>query len=286
LAALTDEEILAVNFAQYWHAFRNSGFIDGEARIGPLYRRRYENSVFKRLHGVNSLIRTGAAALALEELEHLARLPDAAQFVGFFLDFYRQLDRLDLAAAFTESVAGDDPAHTPQRITIGFQLVAAYQAQNQRSPLFRELQRLTELCRNDIASIIRIADTYIGIGETGFARQVLQQANVPETHRNLVDAILAQLAFRSDPETAEAEVRRLLASRSDDQQFWTRLSFVAEAVLGRDAAIDPIRRALALAPPEPSHLLHRLADILIAAGDRTSGIKVLRQLLDTGMAAT
>jgi hypothetical protein len=69
-------------------------------------------------------------------------------------------------------------------------------------------------------------------------------------------------------------------------EFWTKLSYLAETLLGRDAAIEPIHRALALSPADPSVQLHRLAYILISTGNKADGAKVLRQLLDTRMAAT
>ncbi len=286
LSAMTDDDILEVHFGQYWTAYRESGFLYGEQRIGPLYRHRYKDDMFQRLHGVNSLIMTGVEDLALEEMEILTRMTGAPQFLGHILGFYRQLNRLDLAAAFADTLARDESLVLSERIRIGFDLATAYEQRQLRPLLFRELQKLSELCRNDIDATLRIVEMFIGIGEVTFARQTLRLAQVPPSHQNLVDATLAQITATTDRYGAGDEVRRLLGLRSNDLRFWTKLSYLADTLVGCQAAIDATRAALALSPPDPVPLIHRLAWLLVAAGDRSAAIKQLRLLLASDMAAT
>jgi hypothetical protein len=113
MASIPDDELVNIEFSDYWPLFRTSGFVAGEARLAPLYRRRYRNNVFQRLHGVNSMIHLGERKAAVEELERLRRMPGAEAHAEFFVSFYARLDRPDLAREVTGSHPAFQPGRTP-----------------------------------------------------------------------------------------------------------------------------------------------------------------------------
>jgi hypothetical protein len=114
MASIPDDQLVNIEFSDYWPLFRNSGFVVGEARLAPLYRRRYRNNVFQRLHGVNSMIHIGETTAAVEELERLRRMPGAEAHTEFFVSFYTRLDRHDLAREVTGSTPTFPPGRTPR----------------------------------------------------------------------------------------------------------------------------------------------------------------------------
>jgi hypothetical protein len=114
MASIPDDQLVTIDFGAYWALFRESGFVAGEARLAPLYRRRYSGNVFLRLHGVNSMIHLGDTTAAVEELESLRRMPGAEKHAAFFISFYKRLGRPDLAGDFTGCAPLFQQGRTPQ----------------------------------------------------------------------------------------------------------------------------------------------------------------------------
>jgi hypothetical protein len=110
--SIPDEQLINIDFWEYWTLFRKLGFVAGEAKLAPLYRRRYRNDVFLRLHGVNSMIHLGETKAAVEELEALRHIPGAEAHADFFISFYTKLGRPDLAWEITGSTPPVRPEPT------------------------------------------------------------------------------------------------------------------------------------------------------------------------------
>jgi len=93
---------------RHWRSFRERRFVYGEARIAPLFKLKYPYDVFARLHGVNSLIESGAVDAALTELRELEPMPGAVKHIGFFIDFYTRLGRPEFAASCAIRIAAKE----------------------------------------------------------------------------------------------------------------------------------------------------------------------------------
>lgn len=276
-ASIADDHLLALDFASFWQIFRTRGFRFGEARLAPLFRRKYPENVFMRLHGVNSMIACESFGAALQELAELERLSGSSAHKAFFVKFYKQLDRADLAAGFLDTLAIHDDLIRPERVKLGFELVAMFKARGMRTETFRELTALNALCKDDTKFSIRLIDGFVSIGEYGFADRIIQTRLVSEEDKRAGEGYTILFQSKQDPFGAKERLLRLLQWQEGSPEFWLRLSHTAKGVSGLDAAMHACRNALRRPNGRHVEARFRLSSLLFESGDRRQARLELRR---------
>ena len=96
LAAMNDEELLAVEPVVLWMLFRSLDFREGESRVAEIMLSRYPADAFVRVHAIISLIRLGRRSAAHAELRNTSLLAGAANVFEHILNAARQLRASDV----------------------------------------------------------------------------------------------------------------------------------------------------------------------------------------------
>jgi len=276
-SSVTDDQVLKLDFISFWRIFRSHNFLYGEARLAPLFRRRYPNHVFARLHGVSSMIACQQFDIALEELAILEHFPGVATHKNFFVQFYRQLDRADLAAGFLEALAVEDDRIRPDRIKLGFELVSMFKARGLRADMFRELTSLNVLCKDDPSFSLKLVEGLTSIGEYGLAKEIIETRLVSDEDRREGEGYLILFLTKADMTGARERLQQLFLRQEGSADFWLRISYTARGLLGVEGAVRACQNALRCDNGVNFNVRYRLATLLEESGRRRHAQQELRQ---------
>ncbi|MBV8069056.1 MAG: hypothetical protein JO270_04075 [Acidobacteriaceae bacterium] len=177
MGSLSDVDLLSLNFLERWHLFRRTGFSYGEQRLGGLYRVRYPDNPFARLHGANSLIFVGEVERGVHELLEIERLPGAPDHIRTFISLYGQAGCLDRASEFRDRLGREGLLPISAQIRVSFDIIEVAKRLDIRPQMFRELRKMRELHEDGACvDMLRVSGLFFEIGETEYARACLPPA--------------------------------------------------------------------------------------------------------------
>jgi hypothetical protein len=286
LDSLSDEQLLQIDFIYSWEVFRRCGFDHGERRLGPLFPRKYPDSTFARLHGVNSLIKVRATSDAITELETLSERPDAAANLSNLLMFSIMLNRFDWASGQIAKHVARKTISGKERLQHGLMLAEALQERRRFKDVEREVVQLTELCRSDYSSALRVAELLIFVRQYEKALRLLDGIDVPAPDACLKRLGQARCWAAINPKKAKKLRKALLGERDGGIVYWKKLMALGKPLIDCDATIVAGETYLGLAttPDDLVHGHHRLTLAHLENKDPKKALESLRYLLASAAA--
>ncbi len=283
MGLIPDEALRQLGPHRYWPDFRRAGFDYGESRVAPLYKQCYETAVNVRLHGVNSMLRLKQTAAALQELREISALPGAKAEAHFFVEFYRQAGRPDLAAVHTEILCRDESRPLAARVRLALDQIGASRASGDRPLLFKQLRILDDIAGpEDEDVLLHLADAYLEIGEFAFAAAAASRVRRDSPRYAIAMMYPLHLLDRTDRAAAGLAVRKFMSGTSDDFHYWLKLSKVAGNITGLDEALIAAQRAMKTPNVDPITGGLRLVEVLTAAERPRPALTELRKILSLG----
>jgi hypothetical protein len=287
LSAISDQELLQLDLLALWVKFRSAAFTLGETRLAPLFKQKYPENIFARLHGVNAWLALHEGDAASAELEALCGMPGASAHTVHFVDFYQRLGRPDEAARVARTLGHVTTLGGADRLRVGSELLQLYKKYAMRPAMFNELMVQAKLAAADEERLLALIQAALEIKSFSFIEYVMVQNPALQERHPVLKVYAVQCEAVREPFGASRQLEALFGSQVNSQDYWRVLSIAAEQMLGVNRAIEAADKWLRCARTELERMkAHaRLAHLYTAGENARAALRHIKTIRDAGPVA-
>jgi hypothetical protein len=247
LTAIADQELQDSDLLTLWSKFRSADFKVGEARLAPLFKRKYPDNVFARLHGVSSYVALAETDHVRSELEALAAMPGASVHTAQFVEYYQRIGRPDDAAAVAKTLGESGTVKPADRLRIGAGLLQLYKKYAMRPALFNELMAQARISAGNDEALLALIRLGMEIKSFSFVEHVIGDNPGLRDRYPVVQVYELECEWVRNRSKAAESLQGMFESAIPSYEYWTALSIACEKMLGVDQAIKAAVRSLRFA---------------------------------------